>query len=192
MFLWAQAGSAVPTWLSGKEFTCNVGGWGFDPWVEKIPWRRKWQPTPVFLPEKFHGKRSLLGYSPGDCKRVEHDLVNKQQQQPFNLIYPCFSPLPVPRWWPPFYSLLLCTQLSYVPQKSMFMQYFSCVWLILLSIMSSRSLQMAGSPYLLWLNNSPLCIHVHHIFIGDLGRFYALIMMDKSAMNHGGADISSR
>ena len=113
MFLWAQAGSAVPTWLSGKEFTCNVGGWGFDPWVEKIPWRRKWQPTPVFLPEKFHGKRSLLGYSPWDCKRVEHDLVNKQQQQPFNLIYPCFSPLPVPRWWPPFYSLLLCTQLSY-------------------------------------------------------------------------------
>ena len=37
---------------------------GFDPWVGKIPWRRKWQPTPVFLPEKFHGQRSLVGYSP--------------------------------------------------------------------------------------------------------------------------------
>ena len=36
---------------------------GFDPWVRKIPWRRKWQPTPVFLPGKSHGWRSLVGYS---------------------------------------------------------------------------------------------------------------------------------
>ena len=37
---------------------------GFDLWVGKIPWRRKWQPTPVFLPGEFHGQRSLVGYSP--------------------------------------------------------------------------------------------------------------------------------
>ena len=37
---------------------------GFDPWVGKIPWRRKWQPTPVFLPGKSHGQRSLMGCSP--------------------------------------------------------------------------------------------------------------------------------
>ena len=36
----------------------------FHPWVGKIPWRRKWQPTPVFLPGEFHGQRSLVGYSP--------------------------------------------------------------------------------------------------------------------------------
>ena len=36
---------------------------GFNPWVGKIPWRRKWQPTPVLLPGKFHGWRSLVGYS---------------------------------------------------------------------------------------------------------------------------------
>ena len=36
----------------------------FDPWVGKIPWRRKWQPTLVLLPGKFHGQRSLVGYSP--------------------------------------------------------------------------------------------------------------------------------
>ena len=36
----------------------------FDPWVRKIPWRRKWQPTPLFLPGEFHGQRSLVGYSP--------------------------------------------------------------------------------------------------------------------------------
>ena len=37
---------------------------GFDSWVEKIPWRRKWQHTPVFLPGKSHGQRSLVVYSP--------------------------------------------------------------------------------------------------------------------------------
>ena len=37
---------------------------GFDPWVGKIPWRRKWQPTPVVLPGESHGQRSLVGYSP--------------------------------------------------------------------------------------------------------------------------------
>ena len=35
---------------------------GFDPWVGKIPWRREWQPTPVFLPGKSHGQKSLVGY----------------------------------------------------------------------------------------------------------------------------------
>ena len=37
-------------------------------WVGKIPWSRKWQPTAVFLPEKFHGHRTLAGYSPWGCK----------------------------------------------------------------------------------------------------------------------------
>ena len=40
----------------GKESACNAGDLGFDSWVEKIPWRRKWQPTPVFLPGEFHGQ----------------------------------------------------------------------------------------------------------------------------------------
>jgi len=41
---------------------------GFDPWVRKISWRRKWQPTPVYFSEKSHGQGSLEGYSPWDCK----------------------------------------------------------------------------------------------------------------------------
>ena len=44
-------------------------------------WRRKWQPTPVFLPAKSHGQRSLAGYSTWGCKTVGHDLVTKQWQQ---------------------------------------------------------------------------------------------------------------
>ena len=43
----------------------------FDPWVEKIPWRRKWQPTPVFLPGEFQEQRILVGYSPWDSKELD-------------------------------------------------------------------------------------------------------------------------
>ena len=45
----------------GKESACQCRRCEFDPWVGKIPWRRKWQPTPVFLPGESHGQRSLVG-----------------------------------------------------------------------------------------------------------------------------------
>ena len=48
----------------GKEFACQCRRLGFDPWARKIPWRRKWQPTPVFLLGKFHRQRRQAGYSP--------------------------------------------------------------------------------------------------------------------------------
>jgi len=60
--IWA---SQVAQW---KESTCQCRRHGFDPWVRKISWRRKWQPIPVFLPGKSHGQRSLGGYSPWGCK----------------------------------------------------------------------------------------------------------------------------
>ena len=44
---------------------------GFYPWVGKIPWRREWLPTPVFLPEKFHGQRSLAGHRPWGYKEMD-------------------------------------------------------------------------------------------------------------------------
>ena len=50
-----------------KESTCQCRRLkicGLDPWVRKIPWRRKWQPTPVLLPGEAHGQRGLVGYSP--------------------------------------------------------------------------------------------------------------------------------
>ena len=47
-----------------KESACNVGDPGFDPWVGKIPWRRAWQPTPVFLPGESSWTEWLVGYSP--------------------------------------------------------------------------------------------------------------------------------
>ena len=60
----------LPGVASGKEFACQCRRRRFDPQVRKIPWRRKWQPTPVFLPEKSHEQRSLVGYSPKELQRV--------------------------------------------------------------------------------------------------------------------------
>ena len=51
----------------------------FNPWVGKIPWRRKRQPAIVFLPGESHGQRSLVGYSSWDSKRARDDLTNKPQ-----------------------------------------------------------------------------------------------------------------
>ena len=52
-------------------------GCGFDPWVPKISWRRIWQLTPIFLPGKSHGQRSLVGYSPGSLKIARYELATK-------------------------------------------------------------------------------------------------------------------
>ena len=70
----------LPWWLSGKESSWQCRRHGFDPWVRKIPWRRKWQPTPVFLSGEFHGQRSLVGYNQWSHKRVSHSWEIKQQQ----------------------------------------------------------------------------------------------------------------
>ena len=60
-------------------------------WIPSLGWEdplgRKWQPTPVFLPEKFHGQRSLVGYNPWGRKRVGHDLVTKQHNNNLCIIW---------------------------------------------------------------------------------------------------------
>ena len=66
----------LPRWCSGKEFTCQYRRHRYDPWVRKIPWRREWQPVPlflfqVFLPGKFHGQRSLVDFSPQGSKESD-------------------------------------------------------------------------------------------------------------------------
>ena len=71
----------LPRWLSSQVSACQCRRHGFDPWVGKIPWRRKWQPTPVFLPGKCYGQGSLEGYSPRGC-RVGRDWATKQQLCP--------------------------------------------------------------------------------------------------------------
>ena len=62
----------LPWWLSAKESACQCKRHGFDPWIKKIPWRIKWQPTLVFLPGKSYGQRSHELQSMGS-QRVGRD-----------------------------------------------------------------------------------------------------------------------
>ena len=77
--LWASSGGA------GKESTCLR----FDPWVWKILWSRKWQLTPVFLPGKFHGQRSLVGCTPWGQTELympEHASRHRMLDSGFSLV----------------------------------------------------------------------------------------------------------
>ena len=65
--------------LSGKESARQCRRHSFYPWVRKILWKKKWQPTLIFLPEKSHGQRSLVGYGPWGHKRVRHYLATKNE-----------------------------------------------------------------------------------------------------------------
>ena len=73
--------SPLPPQLSGKESACTVGAAGdtgsIPGLIRKIPWRRVWQPTPVFLPREFHGQRSLAGYSPQGHKDLDMTEANQ-------------------------------------------------------------------------------------------------------------------
>ena len=61
----------LPWWLRGYSVCLQCGRPGFNPWVEKIPWRRKWHPIPVLLPGKSHEWRSVVGYSPWGRKELD-------------------------------------------------------------------------------------------------------------------------
>ena len=60
-----------------KNLPANAENAEFSSWVRKIPWRREWQPTPVFLPGKSHGQRSLMGYSPWGHKELDMTVASK-------------------------------------------------------------------------------------------------------------------
>ena len=64
--------TVLPRWRSGKGLACQCRRHGFNPWVQKIPWSRRWQPTPVFLPGKSHGQRSLAA--------TIHEITKSQTQ----------------------------------------------------------------------------------------------------------------
>ena len=97
----------------GKVSTYQCSRDRFSPWVRKIPWRRKWQPTPGFLSGKSHGQRSLVGYSPWGRKSVGHDLVTKQQ---WNLLMSTFFIWQTFNWL--FYYYYVC-----------FITIFSCFYI---------------------------------------------------------------
>ena len=92
---WAPTDVGLLPWQLRRQSVClQFGRPRFDPWVRKIPWRRKWQSTAVFLPGKSHGFRSLVGYSPWG-RRVGHDWVTSLSLSPTQRVHlscPIFLP----------------------------------------------------------------------------------------------------
>ena len=79
-FLYLRGDMGFSSGSMVKNPPVNSGDVGLNPWLVKIPWRRKWQPTLLFLPGKPHGQRRLAGYSPCGSRRMGHNLEIKQQQ----------------------------------------------------------------------------------------------------------------
>ena len=107
----------LPWWLRRYSVCLQCGRPGFDSWVGKIPWRRKWHSTPALLPGKSHGRRSLIGYSPWGCK--ESDTTEQLQ---FNSIHPSKTSLaqetssqqsPFFTTWPVFWFFLFKPSLPF-------------------------------------------------------------------------------
>ena len=71
----------LPRWLSGKESACQCRRCRFAPWVEKIPWKRKWQPIPVFLPGKSHRLQSIGSQTVRHNWATEHIYTHTKTQQ---------------------------------------------------------------------------------------------------------------
>ena len=87
---------------------------GFDPWVRKILWRREWQPTLVFLPEKSHGQRSLVGYSLWGCKESDMteqlsatEMLRKGWERKEQSLSWVIYPLDIASWLDPVLTLPL-------------------------------------------------------------------------------------
>ena len=86
-----------PGGTSGKESSCQCRRHGFDPWVGKIPWRRAWQPTPVFLPRESRGQRSLVGCTPqghkemGTAEQRTHGMWNVSSRTRGRSLVPCLG-----------------------------------------------------------------------------------------------------
>ena len=101
---WGVVALGLPWRCRGKEPSCQCRRHQFNLWVRNIPWRRKWQPTPVFLPGKSHGQRCLVGYSPRSHEKSDttehartHELPNMNSSSHkgssrFLIVYflPCF------------------------------------------------------------------------------------------------------
>ena len=76
------ASQGFPRWLSAKASACRCRRPGFDPWIGKIPWRRTWQPTPVFLPGESHGQRGAWWATVHGVAKSRQDWVTKPPPLP--------------------------------------------------------------------------------------------------------------
>ena len=98
-FALTTAERGLPRWYSGEESVCQCRRHKrleCDLWVGKIPWSRKWQPTPVFLPENFHGQGSLASCSPWDHKESIQLQRHNWAMEPAHILHKTFPKKPSP------------------------------------------------------------------------------------------------
>ena len=148
--------------LVAQSVCLQCGRPGFDPWVGKIPWRRTWQPTPVFLPGESHGRRSLVGYSPWG--RKESDVTERLHLDLFWFFFR-FINLSVSVL---FLDLLWPLKWIYVYYEYMFNNYSH---IGLLSFFGSDSSVGTSSNFLTWrVVPSVLCnsLFVHAPSVGTV------------------------
>ena len=117
----------------------------FDPWVGKIPWRRAWQATPIFLPRQSHGEKSLVGYSPCQVENLAEASKHTHPEEEWTGGFAPFS-LGLNSVLPVFY--LLCTSLG--PCQPLFLQLS-----ILLAVLSSFHFSFSYLPSVIEIKSSP-------------------------------------
>ena len=108
----------LPGGANSKEFACKYKRHRLDPWVGNISWKRKWHPTPVFLPEEFHGQRSLVGYSPWGGKEWDTTECLSNSSRP-SLPASGLPPSLAPSLSPPLAPALPASLPCYLPCKSL-------------------------------------------------------------------------
>ena len=102
----------LPRWLSGNKATCQCR---LDPWIRKIPWCRKWPPTPVILPGEYCGEKGLAGYSPWGCKDQGTTEYAHTHTQLIQNIKPKKNMLMVLSEIPFFMQMILCPSTGALP-----------------------------------------------------------------------------
>jgi len=95
-----QCTDRLPWWLSGKESAYRHRRHRFNPWVRKIPWRRNWQSTPVFLPGKCYGQKEPGGLPSMGLEKSWTQLSNSKQQQQIHWQYLGHVTVFFSRWLP--------------------------------------------------------------------------------------------
>ena len=165
--------------LSGCQMikSClQCGSHGFDPWVREIYWRREWLPTPVFLPGKLHGQRTLADYSPLDHKELDTDTFP-------SLLYYLQPSSVSPKDPLAFKDILFCGPSSWcrIPWLGISMcgSDFSFLWE---KLCNCKYLPICGSPtwkYDLEYTASPLFLSVLFWFLLDIfcfRKFFFLLL----------------
>ena len=134
---------SLPQWLSGKESACQCRRCGFGPWVGKILLRRKWQPTPMFLPGESHGERSPVGYSPWG--RKESDMTEQLSTHTSPFLQTCNSSSLH------LFNHISCTNVlnSNMPWTNTF-QTVTCIWSSGILLKCVFSFSRSGKGLKLW------------------------------------------